>query len=294
VHRHASRIGADANRVPLPPAVGALLDWAPMPAADSTSNFKVTACVADHIGDRADQQDRVAIITSPKRPGTLLALLADGMGGRSGGRMASDQVMSTARNLFDELPAAGATAKDLLAQIADESHAVIRLTAIASEKEPHSTLVAVLLQRERAVWVHAGDSRMYHYRDGKLVHKTIDHSYGSRVTEDGELVEGGPEKDRFKNVLFSAIGIGHDLRLDYGELDDLRTGDCFVLASDGLWAYFTEREIGAVVQKLPAREAAAALIQQARTRARGRGDNLSIAIIKLEKAEKPVVRGING
>ena len=255
------------------------------------SNFKLTACVADHIGDRADQQDRVAILTSPHHPGTLMALLADGMGGRSGGRIASDQVMTTARNLFQELPDQGATARDILGQIATESHAVIRLTAIASEKEPHSTLVAIIVQRNCAVWVHAGDSRLYHFRDGILAHKTIDHSYGSQLTPEGELVEGGPETRQFKNILFSAIGIGHELRLDYGQVDDLRPGDSFVLSSDGLWTYFSEQEIGVTVQQLPVREAAERLLAEARKRARGYGDNLSVAIIKLETPDRPAASG---
>jgi serine/threonine protein phosphatase PrpC len=247
--------------------------------------FKLSACVAEHIGDRRDQQDRVAILTSQKYPGTLMALLADGMGGRSGGRLASDQVMSTAKSLFEELPGAGSTIRDLLTQIATEAHAVIRLTAIASEKEPHSTLVALVIQRGVASWIHAGDSRLFHFRDGNLASKTIDHSYGSRLTAEGELVEGGPETDRFKNILFSAIGIGHELRLDHGRVADLRTGDCFVLASDGLWAYFTERELGTIVHSAPAREAAETLVRLARERARGHGDNLSVAIVKLDQPD---------
>ncbi len=254
------------------------------------ASFKLSACVAEHIGDRADQQDRVAILTSPHYPGTLMALLADGMGGRSGGRLASDQVMSTAKSLFQELPGVGSTVRDLLTQIATEAHAVIRLTAIAADKEPHSTLVALVLQRGVASWIHAGDSRLFHFRDGLLAHKTIDHSYGSRMTAEGELVEGGPETDRYKNILFSAIGIGHDLRLDHGQVDDLRTGDCFVLASDGLWAYFTERELGTIVHRLAAREAAETLVRLARERASGHGDNLSVAIVKLEKPH-PLEKG---
>lgn len=245
----------------------------------------MSACVAEHIGDRLDQQDRVAILTSPHHPGTLMALLADGMGGRSGGRIASDQVLATAKSLFQELPDRSTTLREMLGQIASEAHAVIRLTAIASEKEPHSTLVALVVQRDYAVWVHAGDSRLYHYRDGALAHKTVDHSYGSRLNAEGQLVEGGPENQRYKNILFSAIGIGHELRLDYGEVQDLRPGDSFVLASDGLWAYFSEREIGAIVHGQAVRDATESLVRQARERARGCGDNLSVAIIKLEKPE---------
>ena len=57
----------------------------------TVSSFQVNACVATHIGDRQDQQDRVAIITSPRNPGALLAIVADGMGGRTGGRAGAQE-----------------------------------------------------------------------------------------------------------------------------------------------------------------------------------------------------------
>jgi PPM family protein phosphatase len=107
-----------------------------------TVRFKVSACIADHIGDRSEQQDRVVLLTSKRNPGTLLAVVADGMGGRTGGRMASDQVISTADSLFQETAAQDGELRALLQQIAAEAHTVIRLTALSSEKEPHSTIVA--------------------------------------------------------------------------------------------------------------------------------------------------------
>jgi serine/threonine protein phosphatase PrpC len=52
--------------------------------------------------------------------------------------------------------------------------------------------------------------------------------------------------------------------------------------SDGLWHYFTARELGSVLSSLPPREASEMLISKARQRARGGGDNLSIALLKIE------------
>lgn len=52
--------------------------------------------------------------------------------------------------------------------------------------------------------------------------------------------------------------------------------------SDGVWHYFTTAEIGSVLATLSAREATEFLIEKARSRAHGGGDNLSLAIIKLE------------
>ena len=138
-----------------------------------------TLCVATHIGDRQDQQDRVAIITSPRNPGAVLAIVADGMGGRTGGRKAADQVISTAENLFQDMSHRDSTLRDLLLHLAAEAHTIIRLTAIAAEKEPHSTLCALIIQKQSAVWAHVGDSRLYYFRGGKLMHRTEDHTYAA-------------------------------------------------------------------------------------------------------------------
>ena len=55
--------------------------------------------------------------------------------------------------------------------------------------------------------------------------------------------------------------------------------------SDGLWHYFTPRELGAIVSTLAPREASEMLIAKARQRARGGGDNLSLALVRVESLD---------
>ena len=252
-----------------------------------TARFKVSACTADHIGDRAEQQDRVALLTSRRNPGTLLAVVADGMGGRTGGRMASDQVVSTADSLFQETAAKDDELRALLQQIAAEAHTVIRLTALSSEKEPHSTLVALIVRRHYAIWAHAGDSRLYLFRAGKLLRRTDDHTYAHHLRAEGKHAEAAAAQDKYKNILVSALGIARDPQLMIDEIADLQVGDAFLLCSDGLWAYFTDSELGSLLHSLAPREASEHLVRLARERAEGHGDNLSLAIVKLEAAEQP-------
>ena len=52
--------------------------------------------------------------------------------------------------------------------------------------------------------------------------------------------------------------------------------------SDGLWHYFSPEELASTVAMLTPREACEFLIQKARTRARGAGDNLSLVIVKFD------------
>jgi serine/threonine protein phosphatase PrpC len=246
------------------------------------SRFKVSACTAEHIGDRPEQQDRVAILASKRNPGALLAIVADGMGGRTGGRMASDQVISTADALFQETGEADSALNTLLQQIAAEAHTVIKLAAISSEKEPHSTMVALIIKREHAIWAHAGDSRLYFFRDGKLAHRTSDHTYAAQLAAEGRQQAAEIAAQKYKNILVSALGIARDPQIAVGQADQLRIGDVFLLCSDGLWAYFDDHEIGSLLTSLPPREASEHLVRIARERAEGRGDNVSLAIVKLE------------
>lgn len=245
------------------------------------SSFRLSAATAQHIGDRAEQQDRVALLQSRRLPGAVLALVADGMGGRSGGRMASDQVIATAEHLFAEASEHDGGLPEFLRAVAAEAHTVIRLSAISTEMEPHSTLCALVLYRGKAISAHAGDSRLYHFRHGDLVWRSPDHTLVEKLRNEGRLHELGEAAPRYKNMLVSALGIKHEPQVEVREVE-LVEGDAFLLASDGLWAYFCDEELGAVIDEQAPRAASETLLARARERAKGRGDNASLAIIKLE------------
>jgi serine/threonine protein phosphatase PrpC len=249
----------------------------------TVSSFTVNACVATHIGDRQDQQDRVAIITSPRNPGALLAIVADGMGGRTGGRQAADQVISTAEGLFRDMSHRDSSLRDLLLHLAAEAHTIIRLTALSAEKEPHSTLCALVIKKQLAVWAHVGDSRLYYFRNGKLLHRTEDHTYAQQLREEGRIEDAERASVRYKNVLVSALGIDNGRpKVAVGEESGLSVGDIFLLASDGLWGHFSDDELADVLGRMAPRQASEHLVSVARERANGRGDNVSLAIVRLD------------
>ena len=246
-------------------------------------SFKVTACTAEHIGDRSEQQDRVAVLTSPRHPNSLLAVVSDGMGGRTGGRMASDQVISTVTHLFRDVAEKDAGGLGpLLQMMADEAHTVIRLTALSSEKEPHATFVALIVRRDYAIWAHAGDSRLYHFREGRRIHRTEDQTYAAYLRAHGRAQQAIEAESRFSHVLVSSLGLTRPPDLVIADSIDLQPGDAFLLCSDGLWAYFDDGELGETLEQLAPRDASDRLVRLARERARGGGDNLSLAIVKLE------------
>jgi len=248
-----------------------------------TTGYRLTAATGIHKGDREYQQDQVAVFTHPRAPGCLLAVLADGMGGRSGGRKASDQVLMTARQLFERFSPTTDDAPSMLRQIAQEAHIVIRLTAISAEQEPHSTIALFLINPGADVnWLHAGDSRIYHFSSGRMAKRTLDHSYVQALVDRGEIAEEEAHTHPQSNILMGCLGTEDDpvFSLDY--IPKLKSGDVIMSCSDGLWHYFTPEELAYVLESLSPREASEFLIEKARSRGKGGGDNISLAIVKIE------------
>jgi serine/threonine protein phosphatase PrpC len=247
------------------------------------TGYRLTASTGIHKGDREYQQDQVALLKHSRINGCILAIVADGMGGRSGGRKASDQVMMTAKQLFDRYDPQTDDAASTLTQIVQEAHIVIKLTAISAEEEPHSTMAAFLINPGGDChWAHTGDSRIYHYFGSTFVKRTIDHSYVQALVNRGELTEEQAAVHPQSNILMGCLGTETDPPVDTHFISHLKPGDALMACSDGVWHYFNTNEIGSVLSTLSAREATEFLIEKARSRAHGGGDNLSLVVVKLE------------
>lgn len=247
--------------------------------------IKIDACVAQHQGDRKEQQDRIALLPHPKGGGVALAVVADGMGGHAGGALAAQQVVHTARNNFGQYSAFGdESPQSMLAASFGEAHMLIKASRFINEKDPHSTAVMLLMQPGKVSWAHCGDSRLYRFRGDRVVFHTTDHSYVEQLVARGKITADEALVHPNRNILITSLGGVDEPRIDYGETDDLQAGDAFLLCSDGLWGYFSDAELAGVVANYSAREASEMLVGRARQRARGEGDNVSVAILKLVDA----------
>lgn len=249
----------------------------------SLPSFRLSAATGTHRGDRLYQQDRVEVMTHPHNSGCLLAVVADGMGGKSGGRKAADQVMLTSQQLFERFIASEESAEELLQQMVMEAHLMIKLTALSAEEEPHSTLAAFLISADRRChWIHSGDSRIYWFRGPHLIKRTMDHSFVQQLVDEGQISEAEAASHPQSNLLTGCLGTVQDPTVSSYRIAELEVGDSLVCCSDGLWHYFTPSEMGTALNALSAREAAALLINKARLRAHKGGDNLSLAIVKIQ------------
>lgn len=246
---------------------------------------RLLAATVLHPGDRAEQQDQVVILHHPREAGLLLAVLADGMGGRRGGRQAAEQLMLTARQVFEAHESSRSPPEALLIALVEQGQATLRLLAATRDDQPHSTLAAALLTPAReAHAIHVGDSRVHHFRGAALRWRSRDDAWVQDLVDAGLLRPEDAVRHPQSNLLTAVLGGTAEPPRRPQALGRLAPGDSLLLCSDGLWPLVPAEELGAWLQALPPREALERMLQAARARAQGRGDNLSAALLKLVEA----------
>jgi serine/threonine protein phosphatase PrpC len=116
----------------------------------------------------------------------------------------------------------------------------------------HSTVVALWIDmtRERALWSHVGDSRLYRMRYGVVDTVTVDDSVVQRMVEGGLLTPAQARQHTSKNQLVSALGMDDAVEprtLEHAvEIED---GDVFLLCCDGWWDALSEARILATLEQ---------------------------------------------
>ena len=221
----------------------------------------------------------------PHPRGSLaLAVVADGMGGHTGGALAAQQVLHTASNNLERFSARSESPQSLLEASLNEAHLLIKVSRFMNEKDPHSTAVMLIVQPGQASWAHCGDSRLYRFRGDQPVFRTTDHSYVEHLVAKGTITPEQALVHPNRNILMTSLGGNEAPLIAFGEARDLLAGDSFLLCSDGLWAYFDDAELAGVIAASSARQACELLISRARARGVGDGDNISLVIVKLVAA----------
>ncbi|PWF55298.1 PP2C family protein-serine/threonine phosphatase [Massilia glaciei] len=258
------------------------------------NEYKIEAGTAQHIGNRAQQTDRTALFTGARAPGYVLAVLADGM---TGGASASEQVLQSAKQMFDEFKPGDRASTERLSQLlrdmVQETHSIIRMNTFTTKTEAQSSFVALVISPfGEAVWAHTGDSRLYRFAGGQCKARTSDEAYVNHLVEAEKMPLEAAKNHRRAKTLVNALGNAERKPFaTVGVHGELAAGDTFLLCSDGLWSLFTDAELGAVTAKNTPRQASELLINKAAERAQGKGDNCTMAIVKLVRPPAPAGLG---
>jgi serine/threonine protein phosphatase PrpC len=230
-------------------------------------------------GARKSNQDRVAYCYSRN---ALLLLLTDGMGGHLHGEMAAEIAVQSITEAFrrearPRLP----DPRSFLQQALSAAHrAIIRNAEERGLAEtPRTTCVACVVQDSTARWAHAGDSRLYHIRDGAILAQTKDHSLVQELVDRGRVREEAIAAHPQRNQIFNCLGSARPPRLDLSEAAPLRAGDTLMLCSDGLWGPLSGNIISSAVLKVGIMQAVPGLLDDAERRAGRQCDNLSAVAV---------------
>lgn len=211
----------------------------------------------------------------------LCCVLADGAGGHGGGDVASRIAVETLLAAFAERPTEDG--EQLAELVWATNQAVLDQRAGDSRlRDMHTTVVCLVIDflARSAHWSHVGDSRLYWFRDGKLVDRTLDHSLVQSLINAGVLTAEQARDHPRRSELQSALGTRpEDLQVGAsGGSVDVESGDAFLLCSDGLWEFVTDQimEEALVAAKNPAEwlETLEAAVREA-ARNRSSHDNFS-------------------
>lgn len=176
-----------------------------------------------------------------------LLIVADGMGGYTGGEYASTMVVDTIVEVVNE-------ATEMSTEVL--KNAILKANRIVYEKSQSykelegmgTTAVVAYVQEDTLYWAHVGDSRLYRYGEDGLYRMTKDHSMVQQLVEAGTITEEEVIHHPKRNMLTRAIGVYETVEVDTGVVE-VHQNDRILLCSDGLSGYIEESKIEQVLSE---------------------------------------------
>jgi len=234
---------------------------------------------SSQIGTRPRNEDFCGAVTPDGDELSIkgaMAAIADGLGGHEGGHEASRYaVRGLCADYYATPDSLGVP--QALDRVLQSLNAWLHDYALrAREAAGRATTLSVLVLRgTRYFTAHVGDSRIYLVRDGELQRLTTDHLW---------------DHPELKAVLKRAVGLDKQLLVDYGD-GEIRTGDAFVLLTDGTWGALKESTISSILAAERDPQAAAdALTRSALNN--GAQDNATALVLQVLRTGRAQLRDV--
>ena len=218
--------------------------------------------------------------------GAVWALVCDGMGGAKGGREASQGACNVIENFFQEQYAqCGVGQEEPFLK-----KALLYANRFVFQKAAHeealagmgTTAVCALVRSGNVYLCHAGDSRAYLIRDGKLTQLTHDHSYVQELVDCGPITEEEAEHHPQKNIITKALGVDYRLEPEFTAAK-LKREDRLLLCTDGLTNMVPVEEMEELLAQGAFYDLPDRLIEAAN--AHGGSDNITALLLAVEPTE---------
>lgn len=169
--------------------------------------------------------------------GVVAAVVADGMGGHLAGEVASRMTVDSLQASISHA-ATGMTDEEceaMLQSAVKQANEVVYTTASSNEQYSNmgTTVIIALVEGERAVIAHVGDSRVYKANSDGLVQLTDDHTLVNELVKSGQITPEEAAVHPRRNVIMRAVGTDPEVSADVS-VYSLTPSDILLLCSDGL------------------------------------------------------------
>ncbi|MBK6554981.1 MAG: serine/threonine-protein phosphatase [Rhodocyclaceae bacterium] len=241
--------------------------------------MKFTIYQESRIGRRRNNQDRIAHCYSRD---ALLMVLADGMGGHLHGEVAAQIAVQYLTEAFqrEARPRLEDPFRFLANGLENAHRAIVDYTDERDLPDaPRTTCVVCVVQDNIAYWAHAGDSRLYLLRGGRVVTRTRDHSRVQMMVDEGVITEHEALRHPARNRVFSCLGGDVAPQIDFSRRTPLKAGDVILLCTDGFWAPLGNEELARGYTNGDVMAATPAMMDRAEALAGESGDNLSVVTV---------------
>jgi len=240
-------------------------------------------------GDRRINQDRYISVESE---GSILLGLADGMGGHPKGEVAAQILTDTCNTFFHHSAKPIHSPKEFLHRLLQKAHENITAFGLDHDPviKPRTTAVVTLIQNGIVRWAHAGDSRLYIFRNGRTLHRTIDHSYVQHLEEHGLIAPNALETHPQRNYVTRCLGGNiSSPEITVSKSIRLKDGDVIMLCSDGLWTHIQEKSMAELIcSNVPLSKAIDSLAHDAAEDAAPDSDNVSTMALRWHMAASEI------
>lgn len=210
--------------------------------------------------------------------GTVLAIVADGMGGHNAGEIASGEAVGIIQK--DVLSKTGEPAKDILIKAITDANREIYEMSIQKQKLSGmgTTITACLADEKCVTAVQVGDSRLYLIREGEITQITKDHSLVEMLVESGSITKEEARRHPQRNVITRAVGTDRTVEADVYEFIT-QPEDILLLCSDGLVNMVEDETILSIIEKEETLDDAANALVLEAERAGGT-DNITVILVR--------------
>jgi len=209
-------------------------------------------------------------------------VVADGMGGHTGGQEASKIATQTIQAYLNDHWDSPLTNPALL-QVAfsEANQAILRGQQAQPEHSEMGTTAVAVMFREQSWCAHVGDSRLYRLQGAKLEQVTEDHTWVAQAVKAGHLDPRQARIHPWRHILAQCLG-REDLQTIEIQPIEVQAGDRLLLCSDGLTEELTDSLIAAYLKSSQSCEEAAATLVKAANE-QGGHDNITVVIVAIDE-----------